>query len=419
MNVSNLWHTVELGFKNLFLHKLRSFLTILGIIFGVCSVITMLAVGEGASQESQERIKHLGRDNIIIESVKPTEDDSGTDQQQRVLKYGITHLDLERIKDTVKGVKEVIPQRILSEPVSFAGESKSSQIIGTTGSYKDAVSMKILRGRFLCDLDELEQRNVCVISRKLAELLFTYRDPLEHSVKIRGVYYQVVGVVSEGGEDDEKSAEFNAYLPLSTIVARYGLLYVKQVSGAFTAEQVELHKAVVRMESADTVVTGEAQIRHILEYSHKKEEDYKMVVPLQLLKEAEETKRMFNIVLGSIAAISLVVGGIGVMNIMLATVTERTREIGLRRALGAKKKDIVSQFMVESVLLSLCGGLVGVVLGIFFPYIISASTDMSVVVTPVSVIVAFGVSALIGLVFGIYPAAKSAQLDPIEALRNE
>lgn len=417
MNFSNIWPTVVLGFKNLLLHKLRSALTILGIIFGVCSVITMLAVGEGASQQSQERIKHLGRDNIIVESVKPPVKEGET-RGMEVLKYGVTRLDVERIRETVRGVKDVVPQRILSEPVKYGEKSKTAEVIGTLANYKTAVGVNVDKGRFLCEMDDSEQRNVCVVSRKLADTLFSFHDPLDCSIKVKGVYYQVVGVVSEGGEDDEKSSKFTAYLPLSTMIARYGELYIKRASGTMTAEQVQLHKVIIQMKNGDAVLTGQSQIRQLLDYT-RKEKDYQMVVPLQLLKEAEETKRMFNIVLGSIAAISLIVGGIGVMNIMLATVTERTREIGLRRALGAKKKDIVSQFMVESVLLSLCGGFIGVLLGMILPNIISTFTDMPVVVTPVSVIVAFGVSAVIGLVFGIYPAAKSAQLDPIEALRNE
>jgi putative ABC transport system permease protein len=416
MTLAQWWHTIHLGFSSLMLHKLRSGLTILGIIFGVASVITMLAVGEGASQESQERIKNLGSNNIIIESVKASGDEETGNNY--VLKYGITHLDAQRILETIPGVKRIVPQRILNESVRFMESSKSAQVIGTLSTCKKISSLNVIKGRFLCEMDEVNQLNVCVISRSLANSLFTYQDPFTNSVKIANNSFHVVGIVNEQGDDGNSESLANCYIPLSTLKSRFGNVHIKKTAGSFSAEEVQLNKLIIEMENPAAVITAESQIKHLLDYAHKVN-DFKMIVPLQLLKNAEATKRMFNIVLGSIAAISLIVGGIGVMNIMLATVTERTREIGLRRALGAKKKDIVRQFMVESVLLSLCGGLIGVIFGIGCPHIISAFTDMPVVVSPLSVLVAFGVSALIGLVFGIYPAAKSAQLDPIEALRNE
>lgn len=416
MSFSKWWNVIRLGFSSLMLHKLRSGLTILGIIFGVASVITMLAVGEGASQETQERIKHLGSNNIIINSIKPSGDEEVGNNN--VLKYGVTHLDVQRIKDTVKGVKRILPQRILNESVQFHESSKSSQIIGTLSSNEQISNLTVIKGRFLCELDEINQLNVCVISRSLANALFTYQNPLKHTIKISGFHFQVVGIVNEQGDDGERETQANCYIPFSTLGARFGNIHVKSMSGSFSAEEVQLNKVIIEMDGPESILAAESQIKQLLDYSHTIN-DYKIIVPLQLLKNAESTKRMFNVVLGSIAAISLIVGGIGVMNIMLATVTERTREIGLRRALGAKKKDIVRQFMVESVLLSLCGGLIGVLLGIVLPHAISSFTGMPVIVSTTSAILAFGVSALIGLVFGIYPAAKSAQLDPIEALRNE
>ena len=200
--------------------------------------------------------------------------------------------------------------------------------------------------------------------------------------------------------------------------SRYGDLIIKDTAGNFSAEEIQLHKVVMQMNEPQVVLTTESQIRNLLKRTHKKQ-DYKLTIPLQLLKQSQETQKMFNIVLGSIAAISLLVGGIGIMNIMLATVTERTREIGLRRALGAKKSDIITQFMVEAVLLSLIGGFIGVLLGISLPHFISRFTEMNAIISPESVGLAFIISALTGIIFGIYPAAQSAQLDPIEALRNE
>ena len=414
--MSKLLHSVRLAFQNLMMRKLRSGLTILGIIFGVCSVITMVAVGEGASQQSQERIKHLGSDNVILDSVKPSGDEEV--EENNVLKYGVTSLDIERIRDAVPGVKMILPIRVLNEAVNYRGIAKSSQVIGTYHDLQTVKKIDLLKGRFLCEMDEINKLKVCVISRSLANILFSYEDPLSCELKIRGTYFQVVGAVQESGDDGERDSQVNCSVPMSTLKSQFGDLEVKKSAGSFSAEKTEFTQVIVHMHSPEQVLTAESQIKKLLEYSHKVS-DYKMTVPLQLLKEAEATKRMFNIVLGSIAAISLVVGGIGIMNIMLATVTERKREIGLRRALGAKKRDIIRQFLVESVLLSLCGGFIGVILGVLLPYGIEHFTDMAVVVSPASVVIAFGVSALTGLVFGIYPAAQSAQLDPIEALRND
>ncbi len=413
--IDTLFHAVEMGFKSLMLHKLRSGLTVLGIIFGVCSVITMLAIGEGASYQAQERIKGLGSNNIIVETLKPPVEEESNGS---ILKYGITYLDLERILATVDGVEAAIPIRRLNEPVKFSDKESASEILGTVGALSDVKKLTISKGRFISDLDHIERRNVCVITRSLSVELFPYQEPLENSVVIKNQHYDVIGVVDQDGENADRNSVKAAYIPLNTMKSRYGNLIVKQVSGSFTAEMLELHSIVIQMKSHAAVLRGEGQIANLMKYGHKKN-DYKLIVPLQLLKESEATQRMFNIVLGSIAAISLIVGGIGIMNIMLATVTERTREIGLRRALGARKSDIVSQFMIEAVILSISGGAIGVLLGLVFPKLITHWTGMEAIVSFGTVVLAFLVSALIGLIFGIYPAAKSAQLDPIEALRND
>jgi len=416
MRLASIKNSIELGFKSLMLRKLRSGLTILGIIFGVCSVITMLAVGNGAAYEAQERIKELGSNNIIIESLKSSESDS--EEQSDTYKYGLTREDQVTIETAIPAIQGVVPQRIMNESVIYKDNAKSAQVIGTLSSINEVSNIQLTKGRFLCQLDITQQNNVCVINQSLADELIKYQDPLTCQLKIKNAYFLVVGITAEQGNSQQKTTSHTVYIPLPTMRARFGDLIVKNASGSFSAEQFELSKLVIQMKDTDSVLTAENQILNILKRSHK-DKDYKLTVPLQLLKQAEETQRMFNIVLGSIAAISLLVGGIGIMNIMLATVTERTREIGLRRALGAKKKDIITQFMVESVLLSLIGGFIGVLLGILMPQLISNFTDMNAIISPGSVILAFIISALTGIIFGIYPAAKSAQLDPIEALRNE
>ncbi|MCP5526620.1 MAG: ABC transporter permease [Verrucomicrobiales bacterium] len=420
--------TVRLGIKSLMLHKLRAMLTMLGIIFGVCSVIAMLAIGEGASYEAQERIKKLGSNNVIVNSYKPAEDNqqnSGNRGMQ--IDYGLTYQDASRLQATIPGVKRVLPMRIIRENVRFSRNEVPCQVIGTLPFYPTVVGVDQVRGRFLCHLDELHQNNVCVITTGLAQRLFPYQDPLQHAVKISEFYYRVVGIIRETGTADQRPQtgqmegepiDNNVYIPLSTSRTRFGEVLIRRSAGSFQAEKVELHRVTVQMETLEAVETADPQIKLVLDRFHDRK-DYEVIVPLELLRQAQETKRMFNIVLGSIAAISLLVGGIGIMNIMLATVTERTREIGVRRALGAKKRDIVTQFLVETVVLSIGGGLIGVTVGLIVPVIVSHLTAMKTIVTVWSVFVAFGISGAVGIVFGIYPARAAANLDPIEALRHE
>ncbi|NCF94586.1 MAG: FtsX-like permease family protein [Verrucomicrobiaceae bacterium] len=425
---SLLLNTVQLGVTSLMLHKLRSGLTMLGIIFGVCSVIAMLAIGEGASYEAQERIKRLGSTNVIINSFKPPEenDDSGSNRSSEI-DYGLTYEDAARLQTTIPNVGDVVPMRIIRENIRFGRNQVSGQVIGTLSAYPKVQGLDIVRGRFLSEMDDKHQRNVCVITKGLAQRLFPYQDPLVNTVRIQSVYYEVIGMVQETGTIDQRPKkgeaegdpiDNNVYIPLSTARARFGETIVRRSSGGFSAERVELHRIIAKLNDTESVLTAEPQIKQLLKRFHEKN-DYELIVPLQLLMEAEATKRMFNIVLGSIAAISLLVGGIGIMNIMLATVTERTREIGVRRALGAKKKDIITQFLIETIVLSVGGGLIGVVIGIATPLLVSYFTSMMTVITLWSVLLAFGISGLTGIVFGLYPASQAAKLDPIEALRHE
>ena len=426
-----LMSTVRLGVKSLALHKLRSILTMLGIIFGVCSVIAMLAIGEGASYSAQEEIKKLGSRNIIVRSLKPPDDaraqNSAGGGRGGALDYGLTYQDGARLQSTIPGVEQVLPMRIIRENVRFDQNTVACQIIGTLSTYPSIAGVDLIRGRFLVHLDEVNQENVCVLTIGLAERLFPYQDPLQHSVKIDEFYYRVVGLVQErnlpehrtqSGQMEGEPLDNNVYIPLATSRSRFGEVLIRRTAGSVETEKVELHQITLQMRDTAAVETADPQIKALLQRFHTKL-DYELIVPLQLLRQAERTKRIFNIVLGSIAAISLIVGGIGIMNIMLATVTERTREIGVRRALGARKSDITTQFLVETIVLSIGGGLIGVVVGVGIPFVVSHLTDMKTIVTVWSVVVAFGISGAIGIVFGLYPASAAADLDPIEALRHE
>ncbi len=421
--------SVKLGIKSLLLHKLRSGLTMLGIIFGVCSVIAMLAIGEGASYEAQEAIKKLGSNNIIIRSLKPAEESqkSGNVGRTFMLEYGLTYADGARLADTIPGVSRVLPMRIIREAVRFDQNEVPCQVIGTLPFYQEIVGVDLLRGRFLTDYDELYQEGVCVLTMGLASRLFPYQDPLKMSLKVASSYYKIVGIVrerntveqrSQPGKLTEEPLDNNIYIPLSTSRSRFGEVLTRRTAGSFQMEKIELHQITVQMKDTTAVETADPQIRTLLKHFHANN-DYELIVPLELLRQARQTQRIFNIVLGSIAAISLLVGGIGIMNIMLATVTERTREIGVRRALGAKKRDITAQFLVETVVLSIGGGVVGVIIGVITPIMVTHLSGMKTIVTVPSVLLAFGISGAIGIIFGLYPANAAAQLDPIEALRHE
>jgi putative ABC transport system permease protein len=424
------WRTVQLGVKSLLLHKLRTILTMLGIIFGVCSVIAMLAIGEGASYEAQEAIKKLGSSNVIIKSVKPADDASNTQQGRRsyASEYGLTYADVDRLKQTIPGIKRVLPMRLINPyEIRFNENHLDGQIVGTIPLYAEINGLDIARGRFLADLDEQRERNVCVMTATFADRLFPYEDPLNQFIKIAGDYFRVVGLVQETTTADKRpqpahsegqAIDNNVYIPLSTVRSRLGETIVRRSSGGYQAEKVELHQITVQMQSSEAVEIGADQVKTLLKRFHPKN-DFELIVPLQLLRQAQETKRIFNVVLGSIAAISLIVGGIGIMNIMLATVTERTREIGIRRALGAKKRDIITQFLVETVVLSVGGGLIGVTIGVIVPFVVEWLANMKTIITLSSLLLSFGISGLIGVIFGIYPANRAASLDPIEALRHE
>lgn len=428
LNLSTI-RTIQLGVRSLLLHKLRSGLTMLGIIFGVCSVIAMLAIGEGASYEAQQAIKKLGSNNIIVRSVKPPEETKVTSGGRSfAIEYGLTYEDADRMESTIPGVRRVLPMRIIRDNARFNENSVASQVIGTLALYPEIAGVDVVRGRFLSETDEIHMDNVCALTVGLAERLFPYQDPLEEEVRVGATYYRVIGLVREksseqkrpqsGNSSEGQALDNNLYIPLSTARSRFGETLIRRSAGSFEAERVELHQLTVQVADAENVEAAVPQIEGTLRHFHKKK-DYEMIVPLQLLRQAEQTKRIFNIVLGSIAAISLLVGGIGIMNIMLATVTERTREIGIRRALGARKKDIVTQFLVETTVLSVGGGLLGVALGILTPLIVSHLADMKTIITPLSLVLAFGISGAVGIVFGLYPASRAAELDPIEALRHE
>ncbi len=428
--------TIKLGTKSLWMHKLRSILTTLGIVFGVSSVIAMLAIGAGASQQAQQQIARLGSRNIIIKTVKPPEANNVSQQQTDTMNvYGLTYNDAEQFRNTLGYADVVVPVQRTTQQVMYRNRQLTVEIIGTVPWYPEIkpVKMEQGRGRFFSNIDLEFKQRVCVVEDSVAKELFLVDDPIGRDIKIKNNYYHVIGIMHT---IDTKQAHQSAasqsgsaiasgggvvgriFIPLSSFKDSFGEVSIKLSASSIQREKVELKQITVKVHTLKQVLPTAAVLKDMLGRTHKKK-DYQIIVPLDLIKQAAESKRIFSIVLGSIAAISLVVGGIGIMNIMLATVSERTREIGVRRALGARRIDIIVQFLSETVTLTLAGGMLGILLGIIIPYFVTTFFHMPTVVTGQSLLLAFGISGCTGVAFGLYPAYRAAHMDPIESLRHE
>ncbi len=421
------WHKIfamtKMSLRSLLLHKLRSFLTILGLVFGVASVIIMLAIGEGAGMDAQRNIEALGINNIIVQSIKPSEDDRV--QQQGMLEYGLTFDDMQRIHETMDTVEQIAPFREFRYEARYLDRMTEARLVGLEPSYATANRLELAEGRFIEDGDLKSLANVCVLGSLLARKLFQFESPLGKSIQVANRHrFQVVGVIapkmSSGGIGSSLSAQdFNkdVYIPLSTDQKRIGKILIERSEGSYKAEKLELSQLTVQVTDSKKVRKTAAAIKSLLASTHEKE-DFEITIPLDLLEQSKETQRIFSFMIGSIAAISLLVGGIGIMNIMLATVSERTGEIGIRRALGATQFDITMQFLVETFVLSASGAIIGAMLGLSAPPIISWISGHETAVTFWAPMVAVLVALATGLAFGIYPAKRAASLDPIEALRR-
>lgn len=419
---------IKLAVKNLSQYKLRAGLTMLGIIFGVCSVVAMLSVGEGANREIQEKIQRMGSQNILIKSVKvPSEDNGGkSGKKSLVATYGLTYVDYEDLARFVPNLKANTPIKRLRYDVQFKSRRLQTDVVATMPWYLGVQNYRMVRGRFLTTTDTTFGTPVCVIGTRLARMLFAGYDPIGKTMNIDKDAYTVVGIIGDMAQSETliqnelwmEGENQTVYIPFKTYQQKRGDLFIQLSEGGGTFEKIELHELILTIDTQENVVRAVDAARRVLKKNHK-QEDYSVIVPLELIRQARETRRLFNIVLGSIAAISLIVGGIGIMNIMLATVSERTREIGIRRALGARRRDIVLQFLMETLLLSISGGIIGLVFGAIIPLVITAMTDVKTVLTFPSFAVAFSVSVTVSVVFGIYPARRAAMMDPIEALRHE
>lgn len=427
--------TLLLALRSLWLHKLRAFLSVLGIIIGTAAVITLLALGEGSMHDALEDIKRAGATNIIIRSVKPS-DDSTSSRRTIVIRYGLNSSDYKGFQ-MIDSVVRSVPMRIFPQEIRRLHRMQNGRVVGTTQAYQDVNQIKVAKGRFLLDSDEIDgegdntdMRNVVVLGSDIAAALFPLEDAVGQSIVLNKQQFVVVGVLAErmatgsiGGSSGAEEYNADVYIPLSTCRGRYGERIYLRSSGSRGGEEVELHQVTLTISDMDKVRSAGAAVRDQLETSHPKK-DYAVTVPLDRLEEAERTRARYTIFLFFIASISLLVGGIGIMNIMLATVTERTREIGIRRALGARRVDITFQFLIEALAQTFAGGLIGLLLGLMFVYGLpplaalfgnSLPTRLHVY----GIYAAISVDMVVGIVFGLYPAFRASRLDPIEALRHD
>ena len=435
--------TWQLGIKSLLLHPLRSLLTVLGIFVGVASVIWLLAIGEGISRKAQEQIEGLGADNIIVRSVKPPSE--VTERTRGVLPYGITRDDYKRLVATIPTIRSALQIRELPRRLSYGPRSvPDGNLVGCTPQYMEVVRLEVDAGHFITPVEVRQKATHCVLAAEVARKLFPLEDPIGKAIHIEEAYYVVVGVMKPkgstaaiGGSLAAKDFFNDVYIPITTLQARIGDFVIQRRASSFEREQVELSQVTLRIDRIENVEDTAKLVEETLA-PHHRNRDYSITVPKELLERAKTTRLMFMIFMGVIAAISLVVGGIGIMNIMLATVTERTREIGLRRALGAKRRDIVRQFLAETVVLSAVGGVTGVLAGLACPVVVGwiwylletylpramsqlpdVVKTMQPAIVPESIPLAFGIAVTIGVIFGLYPAMRAAAMDPIEALRHE
>jgi len=436
---------VRLGAKGLLLHKLRSALAMLGILIGVTAVIWLVALGEGVSYQAQQQIKDLGATNVIVKSVKPP--DAAT-EGSLIVSYGLTRDDFRRIVSTIPTIRRAVPMREARSQAWVGSRDADIRLVGCSPDYFSINHLRIDRGRFLTNVDMSAGDNVAVVAAGAAEELFAHEDPVGKSIQVLSNrtfdIFRVVGVTESrtpsaaiGGSLEGRNYNRDIYIPLSTFRRRIG----DQVSYVGTnspgGEEVQLSQITVTLGDAHQVEEAADIIEILLDKFHK-DEDYAVIVPQELLRQAEMLQMMFNVLLVLIAGISLLVGGIGIMNIMLATVVERTREIGVRRALGATRTDITRQFLAETLVLATVGGLLGIAAGFLCrPAVSIARTaiarwlpdvwstmpptiqKLEPIIAPWSIVAAFAISVGVGVLFGMYPARRAAALDPIEALRHE
>jgi len=426
-----------IAFEAVLANKVRSLLTALGIIFGVAAVIAMLAIGTGAQQEIMEQIKLVGVNNIVIEPVveqteEELDEDSSLEREKNQFSPGLKLDDAEAIAKVIPGINKISPEIVLDTYIVKSGIRRSAKLVGVNPAYFEVLDFRLREGKMFSEKNLVKGDPVCIIGRNVAARFFPNENPIGEMLKSGNQWLEVVGIleeriVSESSISKLGIRDFNmdVYVPIQTMLIRYknrdlvteSRLNDDSNSGSSNYHQID--KMVIQVAESELLNPTAEVLAKMLERRHFNVVDFEITIPELLLKQQQRTQNIFNIVLGAIAGISLLVGGIGIMNIMLASVMERIKEIGLRLSLGAKKNDIVNQFLFESIMISVSGGLIGVILGIVLAHLVSTFADFPTVITLSSILLSFGVAATVGLVFGITPAKRAASQDPITSLRYE
>ncbi len=454
------FHDIEIAVESIISNKLKSILTALGIIFGVGAVIAMLAIGKGAKQEILEQMKMVGVNNILVNPVIPDKTSSSDEgeKQQKKFSRGLSMLDVDAIRETLPSVKRVSPEISFNGTAMLNGVRYSAKIVGVSNDYFHLYNLPLIAGTIFNDYQADNGFQVCIIGANIRAKFFSKIDPIGQYIKFNGNWLKVIGVLQKTNISltgfEEKGVNVyndNIYIPIQTMLLRYqnrALVNTKTVSeatnisffggggpgGGMMARVVvsssdantdvetnynQLDRIVIQVNETEQLNPTTEIISRMLTRRHSNVKDFEITVPELLLKQQQRTKDIFNIVLGAIASISLIVGGIGIMNIMFASVMERIKEIGTRMAIGAKKMDIVVQFLSEAVLISISGGFIGVFLGVIMAKLIEKIAGITTLVSFFSVFIAFGVSAAVGVIFGYSPAKRASERDPIESLRYE
>ena len=406
---------VRVALFGLFDHKFRSFLTMLGIIFGTASVIAMVSIGEGTKKQALAKYQDLGVSNIIIRDKDLT--DTELEEVRMKFSQGLSLSDTRVISEIVPGVVGIAPQAEAKLDAQFEDKSSKANVIGITPSIVQILNYSLDKGVFISDDHYDRQLKVCILGASIAHELYSYENPVGMSLKLGDQWFEVIGVLQTKalftetvGELAARDLNNDVYIPLATFNKRI------TKTNPLTSE---IKQATVKLESSDQLVQSASLIRNILNRRHFNNDDFSIIIPFELMEQEKKESRIYNLLLASIAAISLIVGGIGIMNIMLASVLERTSEIGIRRAIGAKKTDIMGQFVTEAMAMSITGGIIGVIIGIVLSFGISLVTEVNTSLTLSSIFIAFGFSVLVGITFGYLPAKRAAELKPIESIRHE
>jgi putative ABC transport system permease protein len=447
--LANLYIAIEAVIAN----KMRSILTALGIIFGVAAVIAMLAIGNGAQSEILEQIKLVGVNNIVIEPIVEQKEeklnDTSTGKEKKKFSPGLSLKDVEAIHEVVPSIERMSPEIVLDTYIIKNGIRRSAKLVGVEPNYFELTSFNLAEGKMFNDQQLLKGSPVCIIGRSIQTKFFATENPIGKTIKCGPNWLTIIGVLEERIISESSIAklgirDFNmdVYAPIKTVLIRYEnrdlvtksmlnktnvvsrgrMMFMATAEEETTKAPVNYHqidKLVVQVKQTELLNPVAEIISRVLERRHYNVIDYQISIPELLLKQQQRTNQIFNFVLGAIAGISLLVGGIGIMNIMLASVLERIKEIGLRLSLGAKKQDIVTQFLFEAVMISITGGFIGIVLGVVLAVLVAKFAEIPTIVTFTSVLLSFGVAATVGLIFGIAPAKRAASQDPITSLRYE